>query len=55
VVTAGITLEQELVDAYRRALAGLPDAKVAMTAATILASHVQHHLILRMAAGESDG
>ena len=31
---------------YQTALAGLPDAKIAMTAGTILASHSQHRLML---------
>ena len=39
-------LEDELVALYKSALAGLPDAKIAMTAATILASHSQHRLML---------
>jgi hypothetical protein len=52
VLNAAITLEDQLVAAYQAALAGLPDAKVAMTAATILASHSQHRLILRLAAGQ---
>jgi hypothetical protein len=52
VLAAAVKLERELVDAYQAALHGLPDAKVAMTAATILASHSQHALILRLAAGQ---
>ena len=32
---------------YTSALPSLPDSKIAMTAATILASHSQHALILR--------
>jgi Ferritin-like domain len=52
VLKAAIKLEGELVDAYQAALHGLPDAKVAMTAATILASHSQHRIILRLAAGQ---
>jgi hypothetical protein len=54
VLDAAIKLEDELVEAYSQALAGLPDAKVAMTAATILASHSQHRLILRLAAGQAE-
>jgi hypothetical protein len=50
-----VELEDELVRAYLEALNGLPDPKVAMTAATILASHSQHRLILGLAAGPSDG
>jgi hypothetical protein len=46
VLRAAGTLEDELVTLYRSALAGLPDAKIAMTAATILASHSQHRLML---------
>jgi hypothetical protein len=47
VVAAAILLEEELVALYRNALPALPDAKIAMTAATILASHSQHLLILQ--------
>jgi Ferritin-like domain len=43
-MAAGI--EAELVTAYQRAIPLLPDAKVATTIATILASHAQHALIL---------
>jgi hypothetical protein len=39
-----------MVEVYKSALPALPDAKIAMTAATILASHAQHLLILRRAA-----
>jgi hypothetical protein len=53
VLTAAIKLEDELVDAYRQSLVLLPDAKIAMTAATILASHAQHRFIVGLAAGES--
>jgi hypothetical protein len=51
VLDLAVQFEGKLVDEYRAALAGLPDAKVAMTAATILAAHSQHRLILRLAAG----
>jgi hypothetical protein len=51
-IAAAILLEEELVALYRGALPELPDAKIAMTAATILASHSQHLLILRR---ETDG
>ena len=51
VLDAAVKLEEELVDAYRKSLVLLPDAKIAMTAATILASHAQHHLIVGLAAG----
>ena len=44
---AALALEEELVALYTSALPNLPDAKIAMTAATILASHSQHALILR--------
>jgi hypothetical protein len=54
VLAAAVRFEDELVDAYGKALAGLPDAKIAMTAATILASHSQHRLILRLAAGQAE-
>jgi glycerol-3-phosphate dehydrogenase len=53
VLDAAAALEDELVAAYTAALAGLPDKKIAMTAATILASHSQHRVILRLAAGAS--
>ena len=43
--------EESLVAAYQDTVAVLPDPKVAMTAATILASHAQHLLILREDAG----
>ena len=46
VLLAAGALEDELVALYKTALAGLPDAKIAMTAATILASHSQHRLML---------
>jgi uncharacterized protein YbbK (DUF523 family) len=42
-----LALEEELVALYRTALPNLRDEKIAMTAATILASHSQHALILR--------
>jgi ferritin-like protein len=51
VLEAAVKLEDELVDAYRRSLVLLPDAKIAMTAATILGSHAQHRFILGLAAG----
>jgi hypothetical protein len=44
---AAVALEEELVALYRNAIPALPDAKIAMTAATILASHSQHLLILQ--------
>jgi Ferritin-like domain len=44
---AALALEEELVTLYRGALPNVPDAKIAMTVATILASHSQHALILR--------
>jgi hypothetical protein len=51
-VDAAIALEEELVTLYRNALPSLPDSKIAMTAATILASHSQHLLILRRDTGD---
>ena len=51
-LAAAALLEEELVALYRSAVPALPDAKIAMTAATILASHSQHLLILRR---ETDG
>ena len=46
-LAAAVALEEELVALYRNALPALPDAKIAMTAATILGSHSQHLLILQ--------
>ena len=51
IATAAL-LEEDLVALYRTAVPQLQDAKIAMTAATILASHSQHLLILRR---ETDG
>ena len=51
-VAAAIALEEELVALYRNALPALPDSKIAMTAATILASHSQHLLILQRETGD---
>jgi Ferritin-like domain len=45
-----IELEDVLVSAYIQALPQLPDSKLAQVAATILASHAQHRLILGSAA-----
>lgn len=53
VLDLAVKLEDELVDAYRRSLVLLPDAKIAMTVATILASHAQHRFIVGLAAGGS--
>ena len=39
-----------MVELYKGALPELPDAKIAMTAATILASHAQQLFILRRSA-----
>jgi hypothetical protein len=51
VFEAAIAMEASLVELYKGALPRLPDSKVAMTAATILASHSQHHFILRTGVG----
>jgi hypothetical protein len=51
VLEAAIALEQGLDELYRAALPALPEASIAMTAATILASHSQHLLILRRETG----
>jgi hypothetical protein len=51
-IANAVALEAELVALYRGAVPNLPDAKIAMTAATILASHSQHLLILQR---ETDG
>ena len=47
---AAIALEEGLVALYQQAIPALPDPKIAMTAATILASHAQHLFILRSSA-----
>jgi hypothetical protein len=47
VLPAAIALEHGLVAAYRAALPVPTDLEVAVTLATILASHAQHELILR--------
>jgi hypothetical protein len=47
VLPAAIALEHGLVASYRAALPVPTDLKVAVTLATILASHAQHELILR--------
>ena len=51
-VAAATLLEEELVALYKGALPALPDSKIAMTAATILASHSQHLLILQRDTGD---
>ena len=51
VLAVAAALEEGLVELYREALPALPAAKIAMTAATILASHSQHLLILRRETG----
>ena len=43
-------VEEGMLELYKAALPALPDAKIAMTAATILASHAQHLFIFRDAA-----
>ncbi len=49
---AALVLEEDLREIYRTGLPALPDAKIAMTAATILASHSQHVLILEQEIGQ---
>ena len=49
-IANAVLVEEDMVEVYRAALPALPDAKIAMTAATILASHAQHLFILRRAA-----
>lgn len=49
VLKAAVALEDELIGAYRASLPSLPDAKIAMTLATILGSHAQHRFILGLA------
>jgi hypothetical protein len=51
-IAAAVALEGELVALYRNALPELPDSKIAMTTATILASHSQHLLMLQRDTGE---
>ena len=53
VIPAAIALEEDLIEIYKQALPALQDAKVAMTAATILASHAQHEFILRSHDGDT--
>jgi hypothetical protein len=50
-VDAAIALEASLVEDYSDALGELAEPGVLQTAATILASHAQHHARLRHAAG----
>lgn len=50
VLANAVIVEEDMVEVYKTALPSLPDAKIAMTAATILASHAQHLFILRRAA-----
>jgi hypothetical protein len=47
VFAAAALLEEDLVAVYQAALPSLADPKIAMTAATILASHAQHLFVLR--------
>jgi Ferritin-like domain len=54
VVPAALALEADLIEIYQQALPALRDAKVAMTAATILASHAQHQFMLRAHHGLPD-
>jgi hypothetical protein len=50
-IEAAIALEASLVEDYAAALADLAEPGVLQTAATILASHAQHHARLRSLAG----
>jgi Ferritin-like domain len=52
VMSAAEALEEGLVETYQMAVGVLQDANIAMTAATILASHAQHLLIVRRDAGK---
>lgn len=45
-----VLVQEDMVAVYKAALPALPDIKIAMTAATILASHAQHLFVLRDAA-----
>jgi hypothetical protein len=49
-LAAAVALEASLVEEYSAALAGIADAGVLQTAATILAGHAQH--LARLRAGE---
>ena len=51
VLANAVLVEETMVEVYKSALPSLPDAKIAMTAATILAAHAQRLFILRDAAG----
>ena len=51
VLAAAVAVEQSLVETYQAALPALVAEKIAMSAATILASHAQHLFTLRYAAG----
>ena len=50
VLANAVLVQEDMVEVYKGALPALPDAKIAMTAATILASHAQHLFVLRRAA-----
>jgi hypothetical protein len=50
-LAAAIALEASLVDDYAAALTELAEPSVLQTAATVLASHAQHHARLRSHAG----
>ena len=50
VLANAVLAEEAMLDVYKTALPALPDAKIAMTAATILASHAQHLFLFRDAA-----
>jgi hypothetical protein len=50
VLSSAVLVEEAMLDVYKTALPALPDAKIAMTAATILASHAQRLFIFRDAA-----
>jgi len=49
-VANAVLAEEDMVAVYKGALPALPDAKIAMTVATILAAHAQQLFILRRAA-----
>jgi Ferritin-like domain len=51
VLDAQIELEASLLAAYREALVELVEPSILRTAATIAASHAQHHALLRRDAG----
>jgi Ferritin-like domain len=50
VLSAAIALEESLLAAYRDAVLNLAEPSILRTAATIMASHAQHHALLGLGA-----